>query len=80
MLKISSNLVRQVSTPLFDEVVKKKAVTKKVCRQSYNLALQEVQFDEGFMTMALVKKMFTQRMLTFSCIVVSLIIVVPSIR
>ena len=31
MLKISSNLVRQVNTPAFEEVIKKKAATKKVC-------------------------------------------------
>lgn len=30
MLKISSNLVRQVNTPAFEEVVKKKAATKKI--------------------------------------------------
>ena len=31
MLKISSSLVRQVNTAAFEEVVKKKASTKKVC-------------------------------------------------
>lgn len=31
ILKISSNLVRQVNTPAFEEVIKKKAATKKVC-------------------------------------------------
>ena len=31
MLKISSSLVRQVNTAAFEEVIKKKAATKKVC-------------------------------------------------
>ena len=42
MLKISSSLVRQVNTAVFEEVVKKKAATKKVREKlvvSFNLLL-----------------------------------------
>ena len=52
ILKISSNLVRQVNTPAFEEVIKKKAATKKVCDTNlYIILLHElpswIKYSQG---------------------------------
>nr|XP_058949181.1 uncharacterized protein LOC131776985 [Pocillopora verrucosa] len=47
MLKISSNLVRQVNTPAFEEVIKKKAATKKIFSFRDNGESQIEKADEA---------------------------------